>query len=689
MLRHIEEIILLLLDEKRGDLLPVPARRLHCTLAGAVLMDLASEGRIDTDPERLMLMDPAPLDDDLLDPVLADIAQTDGAHPVRRWVERIAEKADEIREKTLSRLVAHGILDIGEGDFLSLAASVSHTRRYLLPDQTTREDIRLRVMRVLFNDDLPDPHDVEIICLANAGGVFERLLSPAERSEVGERLALLSRMDLIGRSISEAVRHLEPPADADRIPPPSLQEIPVAPRPPILDTMRGMYREYILRQYAELGPIFQIKTGRGVLPFIFRAPADRGPEADDRVTIMVGPEANQFFAKNDKTHFRSLEFWTTLAGQFDASRSILSMVGEEHFRLRRIKRPGYACAVGENLVPDIIDVVRSEIASWPLDEPIGATTMTKRLVYNLSGRIIMGMSVAEYFDDLSMLLDPVLKHVIGVYPRRRLYKPRLQQARKRLDELATRIIAAHDPERRGDRRPDIIDDLLALHHTDPQFLPETDLKLAVLEPLWIPMDTTGHASSFLLYALLKHPDLLQRAKAEADALFAQGTPTAQAIHQLDVIHRVLLETLRLYPPLAATQRTVSNSFEFAGRTVPAGLRVVISFCTPHHMPAYFPDPERFDIERFAPPRDEHKQSWAYMPYGLGTHRCLGGHLAEFLMKAAMATILHDTELTLDPPEYVLSDREINFLPTRHPKKSLRFRLVRRRSSFQDAAPNPA
>ena len=678
MPRHVEEIVLLLLDENRGDLLPVPARRLHCMLAGAALMDLVSEGRIDTDPERLMLMDSAPLNDDLLDPLLADIAQVDGAHSARFWVERFAGKADEIRDKTLSRLVAHGILEIGEGDFLSLAASVSHTRRYLLPDETMREDIRLRVMRALYSDEVPDPHDVEIICLAGAGGLFERLLSPAELRDVGGRLALLSRMDLIGRSISEAVRHLEPPADADRMLPPSRKEIPVAPRPPILNTLRGVYREYVLRQYGELGPIFQIKTGRGALPFIFGAPASHGAEADDRVTIMVGPEANQFFSKNDKRHLRSLEFWTTLAGQFDASRSILSMVGEEHFRLRRIKRPGYACAVGENLVPDIIDVVRSEIASWPLDEPIGATTMTKRLIYNLSGRIIMGMSIAEYFDDLSILLDRVLKHVIGVYPRRRLYKPRMQQARKRLDELATRIIAAHDPTRRGDRHPDIIDDLLTLHQTDPQFLPETDLKLAVLEPLWIPMDTTGHASSFLLYALLKRPDLLQRAKAEADALFAQGTPTAQGIHQLDIIHRTVLETLRLYPPMAATQRMVSNSFEFAGCTVPAGTRIVISFVTPHHMPAYFPDPGRFDIDRFVPPRDEHKQPWVYMPYGLGTHRCLGGHLAEFFMKAAMATILHDTELALDPPHFVLSDREINFLPTRHPKKSFRFRLVRRR-----------
>ena len=140
-----------------------------------------------------------------------------------------------------------------------------------------------------------------------------------------------------------------------------------------------------------------------------------------------------------------------------------------------------------------------------------------------------------------------------------------------------------------------------------------------------------------------------------------------------------METLRLYPPLAAFQRTVSNAFEFAGCRVPAGTRITIPFTLPHYMPAYFPDPLRFDIDRFAPPRNEHKQPWVYLPYGLGTHRCLGGHLAEFLMKAAMTVILHDVELVLDPPDYTLSDWKIRFLPTRHPGRSFRFRLVRRRS----------
>ena len=256
--------------------------------------------------------------------------------------------------------------------------------------------------------------------------------------------------------------------------------------------------------------------------------------------------------------------------------------------------------------------------------------------------------------------------------------PPRRRASARLDELTARILALHSPQRRGDRPPDIIDHVLALHRADPQFLPETDLGMAVLEPIFAPMDTLAHPVAFMLYELLARPDLLERARAEADALFEQGTPTAQGVQGLDVIRRAYMETLRLRPPVPRTVRTVSNAFAFDGCTVPAGRQVILEFTLAHHMEAYFPDPERFDIDRFAPPRNEHQQPGAYMPYGVGTHRCIGSHLAKFLAVTAMATILHDVELALHPPGYVLTNRKIKGLPTPHPGRSFRFRVLGRR-----------
>ena len=198
MLRSAEELVLLLIDEKKGDLIPTPDWTLACTLAGAILMDLALEGRIDTDIERLVLLDATPLDDALLDPVLADIAQNAETHDARFWVEHVAERGEEIRERALAALAAHAAIEVQEDGFLSFHPSLTHARRYPSRDQESREDVRLRVMRVLFSHDIPDPRDIVIISLADACGALARLLSPAEMEQVRERIALVSRMDLIG-----------------------------------------------------------------------------------------------------------------------------------------------------------------------------------------------------------------------------------------------------------------------------------------------------------------------------------------------------------------------------------------------------------------------------------------------------------------------------------------------------------
>ena len=116
---------------------------------------------------------------------------------------------------------------------------------------------------------------------------------------------------------------------------------------------------------------------------------------------------------------------------------------------------------------------------------------------------------------------------------------------------------------------------------------------------------------------MKHPDLLERVTAEADALFAGGTPTVKELRELDVIHRVAMETLRRHSISPMVQRTVSNSFEFEGYKVPAGKQVFLALSVAHGMEEYFPDPQRFDIDRYTRERAEHRQRGAYVPFGLG------------------------------------------------------------------------
>ncbi|MYJ73541.1 MAG: GPP34 family phosphoprotein, partial [Rhodospirillaceae bacterium] len=94
MLRFSEEIMLLLLDDKGGRFIDVPTLSLEYALAGAVLMDLAMEGRIDTDPEQLFVIDPSPLGDDLLAPTLSRIGDSEETFDAAYWIKQTGAVAE-------------------------------------------------------------------------------------------------------------------------------------------------------------------------------------------------------------------------------------------------------------------------------------------------------------------------------------------------------------------------------------------------------------------------------------------------------------------------------------------------------------------------------------------------------------------------------------------------------------------
>ena len=205
MLRFAEELLLLTLDDENGRFARVPDRLMRYALAGGVLMDLALENRIDTDLKNLILVDSTPLQDSLLDPTLADIAQADDTKDARFWVERTALRADTIREVALNRLVEQGILKREEDRFMW----VFQARRYPIVDNTAEREVKLRIMEVLFSDQIPDPRDVVIIGLAHACDIFKGILSARELARVADRIDQVRKLDLIGQAMSQAITDIE------------------------------------------------------------------------------------------------------------------------------------------------------------------------------------------------------------------------------------------------------------------------------------------------------------------------------------------------------------------------------------------------------------------------------------------------------------------------------------------------
>ena len=116
-------------------------------------------------------------------------------------MDYLADQAEDIREAALARLVERGILRREEDRFLW----VFQSRRYPVVDGEAEREVKLRIMEVLFGNEIPDPRDIVIICLADACGILKELLSTRELERATARIEQVRKLDLIGQAVSKAV----------------------------------------------------------------------------------------------------------------------------------------------------------------------------------------------------------------------------------------------------------------------------------------------------------------------------------------------------------------------------------------------------------------------------------------------------------------------------------------------------
>ncbi len=211
MLTFAEEIMLLFLDDETGKFENMYYEEFKYALAGAVLMDLALRSKIDTDLEKLEVVDATPTGEVILDEFLSAIADSEEEKNTFYWVSEIAKSGAEIRDKALESLVSRGILRVEEKKILWVIG----VRRYPTVDDTQEKEVRRRITDLLNTDDIPSPHDVVLVSLADTFDLFPQIVGEYQAKKLAPRIEQISKLDLIGQSVSHVLKRLrEIKADA-------------------------------------------------------------------------------------------------------------------------------------------------------------------------------------------------------------------------------------------------------------------------------------------------------------------------------------------------------------------------------------------------------------------------------------------------------------------------------------------
>ena len=196
-----EEFLLLALDD-RGRFVEIPPMALEYGLAGALLMELSLGNHIDSDLKKLYIVNPSPTGDALLDDTLRQLHGEE--QTIKYWVKELPNRLPELRERVVNRLVSHGILKKEEHKVLWVFSS----RRYPCIDNHEEEEVLRRIRRTVLEDDIPDPRDIVLISLVFACDLVEEIFAERERAKAYDRIAEISKMDLIGQAVNTAVQEL-------------------------------------------------------------------------------------------------------------------------------------------------------------------------------------------------------------------------------------------------------------------------------------------------------------------------------------------------------------------------------------------------------------------------------------------------------------------------------------------------
>jgi cytochrome P450 len=215
------------------------------------------------------------------------------------------------------------------------------------------------------------------------------------------------------------------------------------------------------------------------------------------------------------------------------------------------------------------------------------------------------------------------------------------------EALVSRFLA----ERQADRvdRGDLLSMLLKAR--DPETgerMSDKQLRDEILTVFLAGHETTANALSWCWYLLAQHPEAEARLHDELDRVLGGRMPNFADLAELNWTRMVIEEAMRLYPPVHTTARTAIREDRMGGVRVPPGALVTISPYVTHRNPNLWPEPERFDPERFRPSAVAQRHRFAYLPFGGGPRICIGNSFALAEAQVIVAAIAQRYRVRLAP-----------------------------------------
>jgi cytochrome P450 len=396
-------------------------------------------------------------------------------------------------------------------------------------------------------------------------------------------------------------------------------------------TMRGRPLVGVLPELVRDGPALCVRAMRA---------APRSVAA-----LRVGPawlyavshpdHVQHVLVENNRNYWKGKAF---NRASFLFGRGLVLNDGDSWLHQRRLMSPGFSHGAVRGLVPIIADVVRRRAERWQAHARAGEPVEMVREMMNITLETIARTMFSRGVSDgdvqrMAEAFGVVLPHVslrfATFWLPERIPLPGARRTRAAvgvLEEIVARVVA----ERRasGERPDDLLSMLLDARDAQTGAgMSDRQLRDEVLTTLFGGYEANADGLAWTWHLLARHPEADARFRAEVDAVVAGEVPTAEELGRMEYTRRLVMESMRLYPPFWWILRSALDDDVVGGTRIPAGATVLVVMYATHRHPEFWDDPERFDPDRFLPEAVAGRHRHAYVPFGTGQRACIGRHLA--------------------------------------------------------------
>ncbi|KAH8321001.1 hypothetical protein KR067_013026 [Drosophila pandora] len=333
---------------------------------------------------------------------------------------------------------------------------------------------------------------------------------------------------------------------------------------------------------------------------------------------------------------------------------------------RRLIQPAFHLSLLEKFIDTFVDASQSlyeNLDASAAGTEINIAKYVNSCVLDILNEAVLGVPVRKKGDQLvnmeespfrqgKLMMPRRFTHpwllLDGIYHWTKMASDELNQ-KKRLNDFTRQMIQRrrliHKSSNNNNERKCLLDYMIEISDSNPHF-GEEDIVNEACTFMLAGQDSVGAAVAFTLFLLAQNPDCQERCHLELEQIFdsSNRAPSMGDLREMRYMEMCIKEALRLYPSVPLIARKLGEEVRLGDHTLPAGSNIFICPYATHRLAHIYPDPEKFQPERFSPENSEHRHPYAFIPFSAGPRYCIGNRFAIMEIKTIVSRLLRSFQL---------------------------------------------